>query len=124
MTKVFYLHTEPIHSRYGERRDNSRATIACTTDGNNIQYGYAICSPDDNFSRSRGRELAEQRMKAGFGSIPYNNNWFNHFETPEAAMLNFASTMAKSVRNNFEKYRRRLAVARGVVPTPKANAGR
>lgn len=120
MSKVFYLHTEPQACWYGEKRDNSRATIACTTDGQTIQYGYAICSPDDNFSRTKGREMAEKRMREGFGSIPFNNNWFNHFETPEAAMLNFATTLGKSLKNNYEKYRRRIAEKRGILPTPKA----
>ena len=117
MRKVFYLHTPPSNGRKVNKRH--RATIACTVDGEVIKFGYAICSGADNFSRSEGRKKAEERMDKGFGQVKFKNDWFEHFPTPEAALLEFATTLAKGMRRNFEKYKRRLAAYRGVALTPK-----
>lgn len=117
-TKVFYLHTEPLLNLRGRILGN-RATIACKTDGQTIKFGYAICSEDDNFSKEKGRKLAEERMNNGFGQVKFNNNWFEHFPTQESALLNFATTQARSIRTNFEKYKRKIAASKGIQPTPK-----
>lgn len=118
MSKVFYLHTPPQY-KLGGRCLGHRATIACTVEGEVIKYGYAICSHDDNFSRHEGRKKAEARMNEGFGKVPFNNGWFEHFPTPENALMEFATTLSRGIRNNFEKYKRKLASYRGIKPTPK-----
>lgn len=79
----------------------------------------AMPSVDMEITCELGRVKAETRMRAGFGAVPFKNDWFEHFPTPEAALLEFATTLGRSMRNNFEKYKRKIAAKRGVFPTPK-----
>lgn len=114
-SKVFYLHTQPEY-RIGSRCIGHRASIACAVEGDTIKFGYSICSRGDNFSRSVGRQLATERMEKGFGRIPFKNDWFEHFPTQEAALLEFATTLSRSIRKNFEKYKRKVATYTATKP--------
>lgn len=106
-TKTFYLHTPPAINYRGMCLGH-RATIACRKEGDVIKFGYTICSKDDNFSRAEGRKKAEERLNKGFGAVDFNNNWFEHFPTPDAALLEFASTLSRSIQKNYNKYKRKL----------------
>lgn len=104
---MFFLYTDPYVRGYHIEGDY-RATIVCQRNGDNIEYGIAICSGRDNFERKKGRELAIERMTSGFGQCEFNNGFFNSFDKEQSALLEFASTLGRAVRKNFEKYKKRI----------------
>lgn len=44
-----------------------RATLAIQVEGDNLEIGVAFCSPKDQFSKAKGRMIAEGRLKAKHG---------------------------------------------------------
>ncbi len=47
-----------------------RLTVAAKIEGDNIVYGIAVCTAEDNFERSKGIQLADQRMEEGMRKVP------------------------------------------------------
>lgn len=103
-SKVFYLHTDPIEPGYNI---GYRATVACAHIRGAVWYGIAICSSEDNFDRSKGRELALERLEQGFGMI-LDNGHFAKYETEDDLLFDTAARLASSVSNKWEKYKRKL----------------
>ena len=67
MSKVYFNHTTKLEVvKLGLV---PAATIALTKVGDKFHYGVAICSRFDNFSKKDGREVAENRLKQGFGEL-------------------------------------------------------
>lgn len=67
MSKVYFNHTTKLEVvKLGLV---PAATIALTKVGDKFYYGVAICSRYDNFSKKFGREVAENRLKQGFGEL-------------------------------------------------------
>ena len=67
MSKVFFTHT--TKSALVKEKIVPAASIAIRRDGNMFYYGIAICSKYDNFTKKGGREIAENRLKEGFGAL-------------------------------------------------------
>ncbi len=60
---VKYFH---IRNQYGYNiSNNGGLTIAWTTLEGSLVFATSECSTQDNFNKKTGRELAEQRLKAG-----------------------------------------------------------
>lgn len=63
------------HVRYTRARSSNLGGITFTFDldhtSNQFKFGYAVCNRDDNFSKFRGRELADKR-KATAVWLPLN----------------------------------------------------
>lgn len=68
MSKVYFSHTTKLEvTKLGIV---PAATIALKRVGDEFHYGVSICSLYDNFSKKSGREIAENRLNNGFGTLP------------------------------------------------------
>jgi hypothetical protein len=82
------------------------ATIALTKVGDKFHYGVVICSRYDNFSKKFGREVAENRLKQGFGvlDIPAPIQGLSEKEQ----CLNMLYNLAASVVVKNKKWKKRV----------------
>lgn len=82
------------------------ATLATVDNGDGtITYGFAICSPLDNYRKSVGRELALARAQANGRVLKFNSRTYDTIE---------AGLSAKVLRNLSERGIKDLTI-RGVV---------
>lgn len=88
-----------------------RATVAVRLVDGVFQYGVSICSTNDNFSRSEGRRLAEERMEAGFGVVGKNeiSRFIGVIEPSDhEAALFLLKRLVTAVESNMERFKRKL----------------
>lgn len=103
--EIYFQHTDPFLHNY---RIGERATIACRKVDNTIQYGIAVCSKGDNFSREKGRDIAIERMQKGFATAKFDNGYYNKFESTHKALIAFMRTFSKSYDKNPRKYKEKV----------------
>ena len=104
----FFLHTEPLEAGFPHL--GNRATIAVAMAGDSIFWGLAICGEGDNFCKSKGRELALERLHNAFGRIENEKGHFDGFETSSQCMMSHAAGIAAKVQKNFNKWKHRINV--------------
>jgi hypothetical protein len=92
------------------RISRARATIALQIIGKEIHYGVAICSEEDNFNKKEGRELAEARMRSGFGKFTYKGK--AEFSDNHAASLYFLRNMINTVASNIRRVQYKIGQKR------------
>lgn len=68
MSRTYYNHTSKFE--IVKEKIVPASTIALQRVGDTFHYGIAICSKFDNFSKKAGREIAENRLNQGFGTLP------------------------------------------------------
>lgn len=119
--EIFYYHTKA--KLFPGRHIEERATVACMLKGDRIIYGMSICTSDDNFSRSIGRNIAEERMNTGFGSIEFKNGYYDSFKEKNLALSDFAIRLGHAIQRNYSKYKRRIGKwehrDNGIIPTER-----
>lgn len=103
--QVFYLHTEPFEKGFQQFGD--RATIAIQRVGNALFWGLAICTAGDNFSKAKGRDLASQRLREGFGIVK-DTGFFKDFETESQLLITTAANLGNKVERNYNRWKHRL----------------
>lgn len=124
MSRVFYAYTPHPTPEMREIGWGERATVAArlVEDGEEkkFEYGISICNAEDNFNKKFGRELALERLQAGFGSTKYNEYYQNLAEYfaedsgyendgTERTTIQFVNDLANSVFKKIEKYKKKLA---------------
>ncbi len=102
MSQTYYNHT----SKFQVVKDKiiPASTIALKKEGNVFHYGISICSKLDNFSKSAGREIAENRMNSGFGTLDVPESLRG--VPPREACLYMLYNMTKSVIIKNKKWKR------------------
>lgn len=84
-----------------------RVTVAAKKVGNEIVYGISICSGHDNFTKQKGRRLAEERLANNFSRI--DATFFPQAgEDWEQAIIRFASSLAEQATFKPERYKRKI----------------
>lgn len=89
----------------------ARATIALQKVGNDIHYGIAVCSEEDNFMKKEGRAMAEARLKSGYGKYTLDKDSVASFaiefqdehEVCLYLLRNMANSVAKDIRKTQQK---------------------
>lgn len=105
MSKVYYFHTSILEvTKFGIVPG---CTIAIKKDGNEFKYGVSICSKRDNFSRKLGREVAENRLNQGFGSIIKVPANFDSLTEQEQCLAQLHNLVVSVVKKN-RKWKRRI----------------
>lgn len=115
--KIYYLNSKerkvrvPWISKRGlghiTEVSDKRVTIAISGNEQVIMYGIAICSPEDNFVREKGKELAKQRMLNGFGVVPRSKVGIG--EDLQSTILAFARNLLQAVEGNPSKFEHRIS---------------
>jgi hypothetical protein len=84
-----------------------RATVAVKKVGDEFHYGIAICNPDDQFERTKGRVIAEQRANEGFAKV--DATWFpKEGEDWEQSIIRFANGLVESAAIKPERFKRKI----------------
>lgn len=117
-SKVFYLHTDAECKSDNGVCTGHRATIACRkNDNGTVSYGYSVCIPGDNFSRTLGIEKATAVLE----NTPFQTTAFNHFPTEMDALSHFAKGLSDKIYRNFSKYKQKLAIHRKTYAATRTN---
>lgn len=119
MSKVYFYHTTKLE--VVKNKERSAATIAVQKVGDQFKYGIALCSKYDNFSRKKGRELAQQRLEAGFASMKTPTYKKTEAPTEEQECLTALFNLASSVVVKETKWKKRLEEFNHPVKTKKAS---
>lgn len=119
--KIYFAYTPYIHPddvwEWGKtvggapkviRLSTARATIALRIIGDNVHYGIAVCSEEDNFNKLEGRALAEARLKSGFGKFPVDNELADRFTDLHEISLYFLRNMVNSVEKDIRKTQQKI----------------
>lgn len=105
-SKVYYCHTNTdFQVKTGERPP---ATIALRLDSETgkFEVGVSICSKQDNFSRKKGREIAEVRLQGGFKEIDFPEVFT---ELPvQMACIKMLMSLKSSVVNHTNKWKKQI----------------
>lgn len=64
MSQVYY------HHQRREAEGKKPFTVAFRRDGDTVSFGFAYCSPRDNFSKKRGRLISEGRLQKNPITVP------------------------------------------------------
>lgn len=110
--KIYYAYTPYVDSKVARRYgiDTPRATVALRRVGNEIHYGVSICSSEDNFEKKKGRQLAEDRMKEGFGKFPIAQGVSERFDDDHALSLYFLNNMINSIWCDMRKAQHKIGL--------------
>lgn len=119
--RVFYAYTPhptPFDRALGW---GDRATVAAQLVEINgqkeLHYGVSICSAGDNFNKTKGRELALQRLESGYGKTLWNEHYQSIADFfaaegenngTERATIQFVNDLANSVAGKIKKHKRKL----------------
>jgi hypothetical protein len=119
--RVFYAYTPhptPFDRALGF---GDRATVAAQlVEVNGVKefhYGVSICSAGDNFNKTKGRELALQRLQSGYGKTVWNTHYQDmadffaaeeENDGTERATIQFVNDLANSVAGKIKKHKRKL----------------
>jgi hypothetical protein len=116
--KIYYINSKerkmnvPWISKRGvghiSQINDKRVTVAVSANEQVLIYGIAICSPEDNFVREKGKELAKQRMLNGFCNIPMSKIKLKGKDL-QTTVLQFARNLLAAVEENPTKFERRIA---------------
>jgi hypothetical protein len=90
------------------------ATVAINLCHEDVVAGVALCSPKDQFSRKRGREIAQGRLASGDGIVleklaPAMQKHEDFMKAARLAVSVFASNKIKDI-NDFEHIVRDLVL--------------
>lgn len=108
MGKVYYFHTTKLDATKAGIVPASTIALKLSDDKTQFQYGVAICSKYDNFSKKYGREVADNRLKQGFGVIEVpkvigKNDLTDH----EACMYQLFNLVLSVVKKN-KKWKKKI----------------
>lgn len=101
--QIYYFHTKPTNKGHQE----DRGTLACRIDNDHIVYGISVCTKEDNFSKAKGREIAEKRMKQGYGQMPIDG-FYKDFNDPHKAVIEFGKRLVTAICKKPAKYKRKV----------------
>lgn len=111
MSKVYYNHTTKLYPVKAGLAP--AATIAMKREGDFFVWGIAICSKNDNFNKTYGRETAELRMNQGFRVTPVpkalKESLANVGISEEMQNLAFLYQLAATITAKPRAWRRKLS---------------
>ena len=104
MSKVYFNHTTKLH--WVKMGLIPAVTIALTKVDDKFHYGIAICSKYDNFSKKHGREIAENRLKQGFGEVEVPKTLLGLSEKEQCLTMLYSLATSVVVKN--KKWKKRV----------------
>lgn len=103
-SKVYFQHTSK--SFWTKFKLAPPSTIAIKKVDNQFIYGVAICGDGDNFSKTKGRELSEERLTGLFGRIMVPERWNNLPEHKQCLWM--LKNLTDSIVKNPIKWKKKL----------------
>ncbi len=111
MSKIYYFHTTKLEVTKQGIAPACTISLKMSDDKNYFQYGVAICSKYDNFSKKYGREVADNRLNQGFGIIKVpkiiiNDEDFTEHEACIGQLYNLVLSVVKKTKKWKKKITR------------------
>lgn len=116
--KIYYSYTpfdevyiRPNPDSKGLVLPDRRAVIAAKLVEDKLIYGVSICTIGDTWNKAKGRELAESRMRRGFGSVkmdsPLIANLLSKGEN-QRAVLTILNCLRNTIYLNIKDWQRKI----------------
>ncbi len=102
-SKVFTYH---LFTKPEEKCSNcDRLTVAAKLENDNIIYGIAVCTAEDQFERAKGIQLADQRMQEGMRTVPIKGFKGDNIEI----LSSFCKSLGDSFIKKPRKYKKLIS---------------